>query len=63
MLWEQSGVAWRINNVRTNSSMQLFTHDLTEKTQLIFFNKRGREAVLDAAPQEPWAATGSTQSS
>ena len=63
MLWESSGVAWRMSNVRANSSLQLFSHDLTEKTQLIWFNDRGREAILDAAPQDPWAPAGSSQSS
>ena len=57
MLWEPSGAAWRINAVRTNSSMQLFTHDLLEKSSVIFFNDNGREVVLDAAPNEPWAGS------
>ncbi len=30
MLWEGSGNIWGLNNVRTNSAMQLFSHDLSQ---------------------------------
>lgn len=56
MLWEPTGAAWALNAIRVNSAMQLFTHDLTEKSNVIFFNDDGRRVVLDAAPQEPWAS-------
>ncbi len=55
MLWEGSGNIWGLNDVRTNSAMQLFTHDLTQGSGIIFFNDDGRSIVLDAAIQEPWA--------
>ena len=29
MLWEGSGTIWGLNNVRINSAMQLFSHDLS----------------------------------
>jgi len=35
--------------------MQLFTHDLAQKSNPIFFNDDGRTAVLSTAPNEPWA--------
>ena len=63
MLWEGSGNVWRINNVRTNSAMQLFSHDLTQQSGVIFFNDRGRSIVLDAAIQTPWAPAPVTQRS
>lgn len=59
MLWEGSGNLWRINAVRTNSAMQLYTHDLSQASGVIFFNPNGREVVLDAATQEPWAPADS----
>ena len=59
MLWESSGNIWSLNSVRTNSSMQLYTHDLTQASSIIFFNDKGRSVVLDAAVQEPWAPTDS----
>lgn len=59
MLWERSGNIWSMNNVRTNSSMQLFTHDLTQASGIIFFNDDGRGVVLDAAIQQPWAPADS----
>lgn len=59
MLWEGSGNIWRLNSVRTNSSMQLFTYDLTQASGIIFFNNNGRSVVLDAAIQEPWAPADS----
>ncbi len=58
MLWEGSGNIWGLNNVRTNSSMQLFTHDLSQASGIIFFNNDGRGVVLNAAVQEPWAPAG-----
>jgi hypothetical protein len=54
ILWEQSGNFWRLNNVRTNSAMQLFSHDLTQQSGIVFFNDNGRSVVLDAAIQSPW---------
>lgn len=63
MLWERSGNIWSINNVRTNSAMQLFSHDLSSQSGLLFFNNDGRSVVLDAAVQEPWAPAGSSASS
>ena len=55
MLWEGTGVAWQLNGVMANSTLQLFSHDLADKSSQIWFNDDGRDAVLDAAPQEPWA--------
>ena len=55
MLWEGSGDIWGINNVRTNSAMQLFSYDLSRQSGLIFFNDSGRATVLDASIQTPWA--------
>ena len=55
MLWERTGTIWNINGVRVNSAMQLYSHDLTQASGLIFFNKDGRQTVLNAAPQTPWA--------
>lgn len=55
MLWEGSGNLWNLNGISTNSSFQLFTHDLTHASDVIFFNERGRSVALDAAVQEPWA--------
>ena len=57
VLWESSCTAWGFNNVRVNSAMQLFTHDLEQKSNPIFFNDDGRTAVLSTAPNEPWAAS------
>jgi hypothetical protein len=62
MLWERSGVIWNINNVRVNSAMQLYSYDLSQQSGLIFFNNDGREIVLSASPQEPWAAPGGSTS-
>lgn len=59
MLWEGSGNIWGLNNVRTNSAMQLFSHDLSQQSSIIFFNNDGRTVVLDAAVQEPWAPADS----
>ena len=59
MLWEGSGNIWALNQVRTNSAMQLFSYDLSRKSGVIFFNNDGRGVVLDAAIQEPWAPAGS----
>jgi len=55
MLWEGTGNIWSINQVRVNSAMQLFSHDLSSQSGLIFFNDDGRSVVLDAAVQVPWA--------
>jgi len=59
MLYEQSGRHWQMNNVSSNSSMQLYSYDLSRESQLIWFNDDGRAVVLDAAIQEPWAPAGS----
>jgi hypothetical protein len=45
--------------VRTNSAMQLFSHDLSQQSGIIFFNKDGRSVMLDASVQEPWAPADS----
>jgi len=58
MLWEQSGNLWSINQVFTNSSMQLFSFDLSTESQKIFFNEGGKTSVLDTVVQEPWAPPG-----
>ena len=58
MLWERTGNIWSINGVRVNSAMQLYSHDLEQRSDLIFFNDTGRRVVLDAAPQTPWAPAG-----
>ena len=55
MLWERSGNVWAINGIRINSAMQLFSHDLSQESPVIFFNDDGRSVVLDAATQAPWA--------
>ena len=55
MLWEGTGNLWRINGVRTNSAMQLYTHDLSQASGVIFFNGNGRDVVLDAVVTTPWA--------
>ena len=59
MLWEGTGNIWAMNNVRTNSAMQLFSHDLSQASGIIFFNDNGRQVVLDASTQEPWAPADS----
>lgn len=59
MLWEGSGNIWALNNVRTNSAMQLYSHDLSQASGVIFFNNNGRSVVLDAVVQEPWAPADS----
>jgi len=59
MLWEASGNIWVLNNVWTNSAMQLFSYDLSQQSAPIFFNDDGRSVVLDAIVQEPWAPPGS----
>jgi hypothetical protein len=59
MLWEGSGTIWGLNNVRINSAMQLFSHDLSRQSGLIFFNDDGRNVVLDAVTQTPWAPADS----
>lgn len=62
LLWERSCNAWNINSIRTNSAMQLFTHDLTQKSNPIFFNNDGRSLVLETSPNEPWAGGDSVNS-
>ena len=59
MLWEGSGNIWALNNVRTNSAMQLYSYDLSQASGVIFFNNDGRSVVLDAVIQEPWAPADS----
>lgn len=59
MLWEGSGNIWGLNNVRTNSAMQLFSYDLSQQSGIFFFNNNGRAVVLEASVQEPWAPAGS----
>lgn len=63
ILWEQTGNFWRLNNVRTNSAMQLYSYDLSQQSGIIFFNNNGRSVVLDAALQTPWAPVDRTASS
>jgi len=58
-MWEGSCAAWNLVNNRTNSAMQLFSHDLTKQSGVIFFNNAGRETVLEASVQEPWAPPSS----
>lgn len=55
MVWEGSGHIWRIAKVGTPSALQLASHDLSERSRTFFFNEDGRQIVLDAAPQQPWA--------
>lgn len=55
MLWEDSGRLWRLNDVRTNSSIQLYPHDLGQPSGVMLYNDRGLQTVLDAVIQEPWA--------
>jgi len=59
MLWEGSGSIWRQKRVISNSSMQLFSFDLSQESQKILFNVPGRQVVLDAAFQTPWAPADS----
>ncbi|MDG1087979.1 MAG: hypothetical protein P8P20_09605, partial [Acidimicrobiales bacterium] len=54
-----SGTIWGLNNVRINSAMQLFSHDLSQQSGIIFFNDDGRNVVLDAVIQTPWAPADS----
>lgn len=61
MLWDPNRHVWDLNQVRVNSAMQLYSHDLSQKSGLIFFNDDGRRVVLDAIIQEPWAPPGSPQ--
>jgi len=61
LLWEGSCAAWGINNIRTNSSMQLFSADLTTKSNPIFFNEAGRDIVLQEAPKPDWAGSSASQ--
>ena len=63
ILWEQTGNLWRLNSVRTNSAMQLFSYDLSRQSSIIFFNDNGRAVVLDAAIQTPWSPVDRTASS
>jgi len=58
MLWERSGKVWNINQVRSNSALQLFSYDLSSQSQTIAFNDPGREVVLETIVQEPWAPPG-----
>jgi len=60
ILWEQTGNLWRINDVRTNSAMQLYSFDLRHQTDLVFFNDEGRAIFLDAALQTPWSPVDRT---
>lgn len=62
MLWERTGKIWNINGVRVNSAMQLYSHDLTVQSDLLFFNDDGRGIMLNAARQEPWASPGRSSS-
>ena len=62
MLWERTGNIWSINGVCVNSAMQLYSHDLTQESSVIFFNDQGRQVVLDASSQQPWAAQAFSES-
>ena len=63
ILWEQTGNFWRLNSVRTNSAMQLYSYDLSQQSGIFFFNDNGRAVVLDAAIQVPWSPVDRTASS
>ena len=63
MLWEASGNIWRLQNVGHNSSMQLYSYDLTQESGVLFFNSEGRQIVLDASTQQPWAPQAPSASS
>lgn len=54
MLWEQTGVAWAINQVRVNSSIQLFSYDLAHKSNVASFSEANSFAILNAATDPPW---------
>lgn len=62
MLWERQGNFWQLQNVSHNSAMQLYSYDLTRESGVIFFNDQGREVVLDATTQSPWAPADSASS-
>lgn len=64
LLWDPSPNlhSWNLTGVRTNSAMQLFSYDLSNESQQILWDERGKELVLDAAPQEGFAPPGSAQS-
>ena len=55
MLWERQGNFWQLQNVSHNSAMELYSYDLTQQSGVIFFNDQGRQVVLDAVSQSPWA--------
>ena len=63
MLWEPQGNFWSLQNVSHNSAMQLYSFDLSQESGVIFFNDQGRQVVLDAAGQTPWAPNATTQDS
>ena len=62
MLWERQGNFWKLQNVSHNSAMQLYSYDLAQESGVIFFNHQGREVVLDATTQSPWAPADSASS-
>lgn len=55
ILWEGSGNIWGLNQVRTNSAMQLLSHDLSVKSGVIFFNDQGKDLVLSESGNAPWS--------
>jgi hypothetical protein len=63
MLWEPQGNLWSLQNVSHNSAMQLYSFDLSQESGVIFFNDQGRQVVLDAAGQTPWAPNRATEDS
>jgi hypothetical protein len=63
MLWESKGNLWRLQNVSHNSSMQLYSYDLSKESGVIFFNDQGRKIVLESAGVSPWAPGASIEDS
>lgn len=59
MLWERTTNIWSLNQIFSNSSMRLYSYDLSQKSEPFWFNDKGRSVVLDAAIQQPWAPPGS----
>ncbi len=52
MVWDPSFTTWRQYGIRTNSSMILLSHDLTEGTQpLNGFNSAQQQRIIEGLDQ------------
>lgn len=63
LLWDPTRVSWNTVGVRTNSAMQLYSHDLSQKSSIVFWSDDTKQLVLEAAPQEPFAPPGAGSAS